>query len=855
MYRLFGRRRNEDVSDEIRSHLAMAERDYRERGLSPGEARARARREFGNVAHVTEATRAVWVPRSLDAVRQDLRYAIRGCRRQPVFALAAILALGGAIGLNTSIFTTFNAFFRAEWPVRDPGTVVQIRSQIQLDAPAYTRVAADATTLSGLVAVGCASCRVFLNGRDVRVNTVSANFFEVLGVPLAAGRPFGEPEGAPDAPAAVVVLSHRLWTSDFGANPDVVGRTIRLGDRPFTVLGVTDRAFTGIRIDDAPRLWVPLGAAPLLDVAPTAPAIRFLAGRLAESAAAGDVLTELNVLVGRERRGDPDRPLYGPAVNVRPATYVPLSKAQELTSLGLLSVAVLFVLLLACANVGNLLLARAAARTREIATRLSLGASRGRLVRQLMTESVVLAGAACALGLGLAFVLPGLVMRWIATAGERPVEFSVTFVPDLDVALFACALGATSVFAFGLAPALAASRVGISGALKETGGALGTRLGPRRFLLATQVAISAMLLVSAGLTARSVQRAIDVDLGFDMEHIAEVGIRTPAFYAEDRQLAVVRAFVDRATSIDPDTVAAWNQRFGYGSGFDVRPAGAPAGAAVSVVAYTVSPRFFDVMRVPIVAGRPAGRGTTDEVVVSESLARHLWSEAAALGRPIVVGEETSRVVGIARDADLMGVGFTSDFATSQSRMTVYAGLTNVQRGARVLVRLDAPGRFDALESLVAEIDPVVALEIRPLTETRRRRLAENRVGAALAGLLGAMALAIATIGISGVFGFVTAQRSREIGIRLALGGRRSQVIGSVLASSSRGLVVGLAIGLIGAAAASPLLAGYVHPDVGPVDPLAYAGVALVLAAAGAIAALAPARRASRIDPAATLRAE
>ncbi len=848
---MWGRRDkcDRDLDDEIRAHLAMAERDLMERGRSSEHARAEARREFGNVAHVQEASRALRSWAWADQSRQDLRYAVRGFRRSPVFTLVAVAALGTAIGFGTSLFTAFNTLFLAQWPVRDPARVVQFRLD---DLSSYERLAAGTRTLEALAAITCRSCRVRVQDRDVRVHLVSPNFFEVLGVRMTRGRGFTASGTGAGAQPHVAVLSHRFWRAAFNADPDIVGKWIVVNEASLQVAGVADRDFTGTTLDGPPAFWAPVSAAFALGLPPERLRTPTFVGRLTGEASLASARAEMNVLIGRPAptAGMPASPTI-----LREATYVPWSRVEEFAGLGLMTLAVLLVLLLACANVGNLLLARAAARVGETATRLSLGASRGRLLRQHLTESLALALAACLVGVALAFILPPAVMSAVAAAMERPLDLAVSFTPDLTVVLFACSLAVLSVVLFGLKPALLSSRQDAMSAMamKTQGLTLSPRLGPRRFLLGVQVAVSTLLLVSAGLIVRSVQRAAVIDLGFDLAGVSEAEVRAPTSWPDARKQALARTFFDEAQRLDRTAVAVWAQAFGYSAGAAISLPDSADTPAIQIPKYSVSPSFFSVMRIPLVAGRTLDPSIPDGVVLSATLAERLWPGQSPIGRVVMMGPDARQVVGVAADADLMGVALRGEFG--HARQAVYDRLTATSLSTRAVVRGDRRDQMDALSALATRVDPGATIGLRPLASAREGRLGDARVAAALAGLAGVTALAMATVGIAGVFGYIARQRRREIGIHIALGASSPVILRRVFGSSMRALATGSAAGLVGGALAAPMLRGYVHPSVGAFDAATCAAVTVVLGLATVGATLVPALAACRVPPATVLRSD
>jgi predicted permease len=520
----------------------------------------------------------------------------------------------------------------------------------------------------------------------------------------------------------------------------------------------------------------------------------------------------------------------------------PDSKRQVIPVLGLMFLGVTLVLALACANVGNLLLARSVARRHEIGVRLSLGASRGRLVRQLLTESVLFALGAGVIGTALAFWLPTFILDQV---GQHP-PFSV--VPDLTVLGFALLLTLAACAGTGLAPALHATRGELAVVVKDGRGVSASRLPLRGLLLALQVAVSVCLLVGAALLARSVQDAQGQDIDFAIADVSVVSFGFPA--AESGQLAVRAFFAELADGL----AAGHLGTFGLASS---EPLPVNHGvAAVRIPGHSpeqqwlatesVSAGYFDLLRIPLVAGRSFDEAdfTRQEVLVNESMVHRYWKDVNPIGKTLVIGSEIRQVVGVVKDshtARLDGVD-----------PTIYRPFIPDAHGV-VLIPITESSP-STITTLVTRIDPRVRTRIMPLADNLARSLAPARAGATLAGFLGLFALVLATIGVSGVFGYVVHQRSHEIGIRMALGASQSQVVRLVLSAHARSLLAGLMIGFLCAAAGSRLLHGYLY-GISPLDPAAFAMVGVILAAAALAATYGPAHRASRVDPAATLRVQ
>jgi predicted permease len=823
-YWLRARRNYADLAEELESHRAMLE----------------GRGAMGNTTLAREDARAVWIWPWLESIMQDLRYALRNLRHQPGFATIAILTLACAIGLNTSLFTVFNAVAIRPWPVPDAGRVVTILELNNRHQPfgfpleEFQYLRAHSQTFSGMLAT--------LGGPHVKIDDgkalsswVSGNYFSVLGIGMQLGRGFRADEDVVDAPQPVVVVSYKFWHNHLGADPHAVGQQLRIEDVPFTVVGVTGSDFYGTS-PEVVDLYVPMAAMPLLR-----PHEEWLmsflhnpgfccstvAGRLAPGVSRAHAEAEVAVLHQQFRARNHEEShgvlLRGTAflMNDTPEMAFPV--------FFLMFLAVTLVLLMACANVGNLLLARAAARQREISVRLSLGASRARVIRQLLTESLVLASAAGALGVAAAYWLPTVVFH--AMMGDA---LSVQFVPDSVVLAYALALSMATCIFFGLAPALHGTR----------SGAIRSRFALRSVLLTAQVALSVVLLVGAGLMTRGVRKARAQDPGFTISGVSIAQFDLPATaYDAARSLAF---FAQLIRDLDGQTVGL-TYLAPLGGNRVVTSFWLPGETRRQgrmVAMQRVNGGYFDVLGIPVVEGRnfePADTGRSF-VLVNQTLARRFF-DGHALGQTLVNGEPVE-IVGIVKDAYTAGLDEISP--------TVYFPI-NADSIPTVLFR-STPGAADRISSVARQIDARAGTTFTPLSSNLDKYLQASRAGAAIAEGLGGFALALATIGMFGVFAYWVEQRTKEIGIRMALGARPKQVIRLVLGSSSRAVLIGLALGFAGAAFVSQLLRKLLF-GLSPFDPVAYAIVALLLASASLAATFFPARRAITIDPMSALRCE
>jgi macrolide transport system ATP-binding/permease protein len=840
-------RMNAELAEEMEFHRSM---------LAAGGSAPSA---MGNVTLAREDARAVWIWPWLESLWQDLSYGMRTMRREPAFTLTALVALGSAIGINTSLFTMFNALALKPWTVRDPARVVTLHyftpdGGRDLGIAEYRYLQQNAHSFTGLVAMRNGE-QVKLDDRPLQLTYVSGNYFQVLGVEPERGRGFLESEDRAGDPQAVVVISHNLWQNRFGGDPQIIGRTIRLDDVTFIVVGVAPADFTGtnpLRND----LWTPLPARAILrpndpGIKPwlTAPEVCCtpVAGRLALGVTSTQAQAELTILLGRFRA---ENHLAKQSMNVVLAgtSWIagPRKKGQAIASIVLLFVAVTLVLLLACANIGNLLLARGAARRREIALRLSLGGSRLRLIRQMLVESLLLSLAAAMVGLPLAFISASAMLRYLV------VETTFQVTPDGRVLAYTISITVMSCLAFGLAPALHATSGGIAAALKTEPGLLRTRLPLRSILLAVQVGISVVLLASAGVLVRGLQRAQSINPGYDVHNVTVLSIDLPASqYAGPRTKVLTRELVARCDGArDLPTCgvaqAAPLSNATYLIGFQlVEPVRTPV---LHIWNSSVSSRYFEALRIPFLEGRTFTADDTDRsMIINKSAAQRWWPNESPIGESAIVNTKVRQIVGVVADT------YTHDLSTSAEAM-LYLPVTGALGPPVVLVHDRAPASIDRVAAMIKQLEPRAEVRVEPLSANLDRQMQPNLIGAALAGLLGLLALAIASVGMSGVFAYVVGQRTREIGIRMALGARPQRIVWLVVASSLRALCFGLGAGIAIAAGASTALA-HVLPGVKALDVAAYVGVVLLFSAAVVLASAVPARRATHIDPVTALRWE
>ncbi|HEX7117433.1 MAG TPA: ADOP family duplicated permease [Longimicrobiales bacterium] len=870
-----------EVDEEIAFHLEMRAAELEAAGLSPEAARERASREFGDVAALRRALlradgrverRRRWWAWLADA-RQDARFAVRSFRRSPGFAAAAVATLALGIGASVAVFAVVNAVVLRPLPYPEPDELVRISPGQVFNITLADAVVAEAPSI--VASTGLSLWGLTLTGRGdatrLRAQFVDAGFFEVFGVRPLLGRAFG-PEHRDPARSGVVVLSHALWQARFGGDPGIVGEVIELdggGHERREVIGVMPPGFEaplvpeGVRVD----VWAPLSLAPGRTFATDSTwYVGAVVGRLAPGATVERAARE--VRAGMERIRDRVRAEYGPLIGedrVRTAGASGLldSMVGDVRGpLWMLLAAVGLVLLLACANLANLLLARGDGRRRELALRTALGARRGRLLRELLTESVLLSLGGGAAGVALAWVMLGVLEVGAASGLPRAGGLEI----DGVVLAFALAASLASVLAFGLLPALRASGGDLRGELGSGGRAAGgTRAGRRlgATLIAGEVALAMVLVTAAALLLNSLRALRAVDPGLDAADVLVLSLAPPpAAYAGDRASLYYDAVRARlaalpgvrgvgAIQVLPFTNADW--AFPYLAEGHAPPADGPLPSASFRV---VTPGYFDAVDVPLLAGRhlDAGDRAGGEAVgvINRTLAERLWPGGEAVGRTIrLFGSDPFRVVGVVGDVRQFGPGAPSEPA-------IYLPLAQWPV-ASMVVMVETAGDPESLaaaaRAAVRSIDPNVPVaSIRSLDDVLGGSIREQRFFAGVLTFFGALALGLGAVGVYGVMAYTIGARLREFGVRIALGATPRQVVRGALASGLAPVAVGLAAGAGGALAATRLLEGLLF-GVGARDPATFAVAAAVLAGVAAAATWLPAYRAGRVDPAGVLKGE
>jgi predicted permease len=887
------RKKDRELDEEIRSHLDMSVRDRLERGVSRADAEAAARREFGNVALVKEVTRDMSGWMWLDRIVQDLRYAARILWRSPGFTLVAILSLGLGIGANTAIFQVINAVKLRSLPVTDPDTLAYIRIADLEGArgnfssgfpsvtnPIWEELRRNQQAFSSVMAWGGATFNLAPGGlaRPARGLWVSGQFFETLGVTPAAGRLFSDADDRRGC-APQAVISHAFWQSELGARP-AVGSTVSLDGHPVEIVGISDAAFTGVVVGEGFDVAVPICAQPAL----TDGKGRLDAGtdwwlvpigRLKQGWALDQASAHLAAISPALFRTTLP-PAY-PSINVNHYLGFKLEalpgraglsglREQYAEPLWLLLGTAGLVLIIACLNLANLLLARASTRHREFAIRLGLGASRGRIIRQLLVESVLLAAAGAAFGGLLAGLLSRSLVSFLDPDGRT---ITLDLANDWRVLAFTASVAMLTCVLFGLAPALRAGRVSATAVIRSLGRGLTAgreRFVLRRALVTLQIALSLLLLAVALLFTRTLNNLLAVDTGFVQDGVVVVrlDLRPLKIPVPNRQalrvdaLARIRSLAGIQSAAEVSNVPVSGNSWGNRVWLEGAKPPEPIGSLFN----RVSSGYFATFGIPFITGRDFNEFDTPEsaavAVVNETFVRVVAHGENPIGLRVMrettptQPEMSYEIVGVVRDAKYI------DLRQLPRPVMFIAASQNREPGEylQVIVRstLPAVAVTAVVTAAMREFNPSVFVSFDVLKDRIRQTLVREQLMATLSGFFGFLAALLAMVGLYGVIAYTVARRTNEIGVRMALGAGREQVLRMILKEAllltAVGIVAGLVLALLTASAASTFLFG-----LQPHDPVTLAAAVGLLGIIACAASYLPARTASRIEPMAALRME
>ncbi|HEY2432052.1 MAG TPA: ABC transporter permease [Vicinamibacterales bacterium] len=866
----------EDAMDaEMRFHLESRTADLVGRGLPPAEAARQARLEFGSIEKQKDEARAGAGLRRLDELGGDLRYACRGFRRDKTFAATAIVTLALGIGANAAIFTLIDALVLRALPVSRPGELDQLALGSKIDQRgdpsfSYPMVLALDREREVFTSVAGFSGFSFSEGSGASPQRVSSavvtgQFYETLGLQPAAGRLLEAADDQPGAPL-VAVASFAYWQRERAGNPAAVGQRLLLNGVPVELVGVSPRGFTGANVGAMADITVPVAAIARLTPAMSTLLgtgntwLRVLARRrggvtqeqaAARLAAAWPRIAEAAInpaWSGARKRSVSEAIVrFGPG-----ATGWTYLRELYVTPLRVLMAAASLVLLIACANVASLLLARASSRRRETAVRMALGASRARVIRQLLVESLILALVGAAAGVVLAWDASRLLVGLISSGGS-PLVFDLT--PNWRLLGYTTAVASGTALLFGIAPAFHATAWGAHAALRDDArtGSARQRLLP--WLVAAQIAVSLVLLVGAALFIRTLRNLQTLDPGFKAEGVLFVEFERGPARVPSTALDAVRAIPGVVSA----SVATHTPLSGASWGDPLVPAGQPIPERDTALLIGVAPGFFRTLDMTLTAGRDFTdrdqRESPGVAIVNQRYADAYFPHENPIGHHLA-----GTVNGAARDLEIVGVARNTNTGSLRSTppRTVYLPYAQVIGATSTNVVVRATGSLidvaAALRRTLQPLAPVTPLEARPLSDQVRDAIGREHLMAVLAGAFGALALTLAAVGIYGLLAFAVARRTREIGIRVALGARRGSVIALMLRAAQLPLVAGVAIGAVAAWIAARAVESMLF-GLTPHDSLALGGAIAVLLVVAHVAAYLPARRAARVDPLVALKSE
>jgi putative ABC transport system permease protein len=865
-----------ELEEEMRFHLEMKAEENLAAGILPEEARCAAQRQFGNQTLLREVSRDMWAVRSIETLFQDLRYGARMLAKQPGFALTAILTLGLGVGANTAIFSVINNVLLKPLPYPEPNRIVKTQRRYpqgmgdSVSATKFLFLRQENQTLERLAAYDLlgAGSNLLIGDQvyDVSSLQVSSDFFPALGVNPLLGRTFMEAEDQPSSPR-VTVISHSLWKRAFQEDRQIAGRTIFLNGEGHTVVGVMPPGFQTMPSAD---IWVPLRA--IFDPADRGQNFQTL-GRLKPGVSPEQAQADLDRALGVMRKEYPNQMDDNETAGV--ARYQDRLVGDVKTPLFLLMGAVGFVLLIACANVANLMLSRAAARSKEMSIRAALGAGRVRLARQLLTESLLLAAAGAVLGLLLAHFGLKSLLTLIPDSLPRASEITI----DPLALLFTLGVAAMAGIIFGLAPALGAGRLNLTPALREgggrtSGGASTTRL--RNLLVVSEIALSIILLIGAALLIRTFAKLRNENLGFDPRNTLtlKLSLTDPRYSTTAGSERFFRELFVRLSQISGVESAAYVTTLPTERSPDlpVKIEGQRENAIVDAIYKHITPDYFRAITTPLRQGRQFeerdGANAPGVAIINELFARKFFPNENPLGRQITIGgnigadyvDRPREIVGVIGDIREESIDVPPSpavyvpLAQRTDRLTL---LTNKLIPAVIVVktRQNFSGLEPAVREAVRSVDPAQAVSnMRTMEGVLSWSLAQRQFNMLLLSVFAGLALLLSAVGIYGVLSYSVQQREREIGIRLALGAQARDALWLIIRQGLTLTLIGVALGLGGALALTRLMKTLLF-GVSATDPLTFIVIASLLTFVSLLACWIPARRATKVDPITALRSE
>ncbi|MBI2149336.1 MAG: ABC transporter permease [Acidobacteria bacterium] len=877
----------DDINDELQYHLDRQIEQNVADGLSPEDARYAALRTFGNTTATRERLRAIGGWSSLEALTNDVRYGLRLLRRSPMFAAFAIASLSLGIGATGAIFSLLNAIVLRELPVKNPEQLVSLYITMpgrppnwSLPYPQFEAMRARNTSLDGLIAISPIGRVSVSNGGHPELSSaeaVSGDYFRVLGLQPSAGKLLAADD---DAPAnATAVISHGYWQRRFGGRPSVIGSQIFINRQPFTIVGVAPKGFLGAVVGSPADIAIPMRALDVLNEqgAPWGEAFStwiYIVGRLKDGESFQRAEQELDLIykqvaaaaaqlsppaerstterLARDVRLKIDSAATGTASGLR-ATYQ--------SSLQLLLMLISAVVLMASLNVGTLLLSRSQGRQREIATRLALGAGRARIVRQLLTESLLLAALAGIIGLFISSWGSRILLRMaLPSASELPVDLTL----DLRVVLFMIAVSALACLAFGLIPALRTTSPQRLNLASREIAVTRRRSSLDRALVVAQVALSLVILVSAGLFARSLQSLWLRDTGYDRENVLMfsvdaglAGRQPPEAGAAYRNILQELQTLPNVQSATVSVVRPVSGDFYLVDRVtQIGDRALPDDQRIRVAFDSVAPGYFYTLRIPLLAGRefeeqdnePASR----TVIISETMARRHFANESPVGQFISLGRDRRQIIGVAADVRYANV---KDAPREVVYRPIFQAPARFHVSFQVRYRGATEEALQRIRGVVSRTEPALAMfNVRTLDAQTADSLARENLLALLSSYFAVFAVLLMCIGLYGLLNYSVARRTPEFGLRMALGAKSRTLYWMILRESFATVLVGAVAGIAGSLAVTRLLQTQLF-DIGPYDPVAFAAATFLLMTMAVVASIIPAARASRIDPMTALKYE
>ena len=866
-----------EIDRELRDHLQLDAEELTAAGMSSSDAALEARRHFGNVTLIRELTRESWGSRWLAELGQDLQFGIRTLWRTPIFTAVATICLSLGIGSNAAVLSWTEGIVHHPFPaVRDQDRLVAIASTAkgasdydETSWPDFMDLAKGTRGFDTFFVSKITGATLTGGDRAERLvgQLVSANFFDAVGVRPLLGRGFLPGEDVGRGAHPVTVISYRLWQDHFAGTPSIVGTTINYNGQPHTIIGVTPKEFLGTFVGYAMQFWLPASQQAVVDVSGYKledRAARWVEGfgRLAPGVSIEAGQAQINA-VARRLESDFPNDDRGRGIRIFALRDNPFDNAKELKPMLRVGAFVsALVLLIVCANVANLLLVRAMARKSELSVRRAIGAGRGRLMRQLITEGLILSVAGTALGVLIAYSSRNTLGLFFAPRGGANLVFGSDF--SGHVLSLTVLIGVASTVVFALVPALQATQIDLAGAMRAAApGAIGggARGRLRGSLVLVQVSLSVLVLVCAGLVVRSLGRLLTSDPGFETDRVVMTTIN---LFAAGYDTARAHRFEDdflargRAMSGVKSVALARNLPFStrpYDNGPILIDGYSPARDEQPTADYNaVAPGYFATLSIPLVAGRDFGAADADTslpvAIVSRAMAERYWGRESPIGKRLKLRDTWMQVVGVAADIKYRSLTQTPSMLfyvpLSQQRPTTVAIFLRTQATNPAVV---APSTLNAIHAIDPNVSPYEFVSLR---EQVNRSTSGLQITATLLMLFGVVAFLLAAIGLYGVISYMVSQSTRELGVRVALGATPSALITLVMASGLRLTLAGIGVGVALALGTTRLLGDMLF-HVGPRDPSVFVGVIVVMTAASAAACLLPAWRASRLDPVRALR--